>query len=179
MDTEQFILATKGMKHQEIADRVGASLSYVRKSLKGVRPVPSDWDAKLVGNLVGEKTLGLDRQKPGATFGEAKIVTEKTAAAEPKLSRHDILFKCPTGEDEYHIMTDGFAKGFPKDTNLMRARFRTPAALRRILEHKHQCGTSAFRGMYALPDMYKINSSGVPVDMVTGKKLQFEDKPSK
>ena len=57
------------------------------------------------------------------------VATEKSVAtASPRVAKAD---------DPYEIMADGFARGFPGDTQIMRKDYRTPAAIRRIVERKH------------------------------------------
>jgi hypothetical protein len=169
MDKTTFLLSLGelGWSQADWAREVGEPVPTVKSRIQRGK-IPDAWadllrlklDAKWSGAAVSADATGQTDAKPDASLG-----TDAPADAKPPTpDALTVLRPSADGCAEWDVMSDGYARGCPGDTKLMRAYYRTPGAYARILAKSRgqSVGVAPMPEMESLPRVYTLDAQGVP-----------------
>lgn len=170
MDIEQFKqhLQELSLSYAQFAEIIGTSASNVKMCLKRGN-IPKAWEEAVTKRLQNQLVTGHEAVTTVESHGETvtghkspkEIVADNHETRIPKLKV--LRSSAEAGHPEWDIMEDGYARGFPGDTNLMRGWYRTPSAYRRIVEAADpDFKQDRITSMQHLPNVFKINREGKP-----------------
>lgn len=165
-------LSNLGLSYSQAAIAFDTSVSTVKMVASGKRPVPAEWSQvvtklkELVTEAVTSPAISVTSDKTAVTIPGSVTL--------PVTSGHTVIR--PSDDDKgdvaFDIMGDGFARGYPGDSFITRALYRTPAAWRRICEKRNEkLTTDRITHMSKLPRSFKITAEGT-LTTVSGEPIK-------
>lgn len=172
-------LSNLGLSYSQAAVAFEASVSTVKMVASGKRPVPAEW-SHMVTKLKQAVTEAVTMPAISVT-SDKTAVTIPGSVIPPVTSGHTVIR--PTddenGDVAFDIMSDGFARGYPGDSFITRAQYRTAHAWRRICEARSLAlASDRITHMGKLPRSFKITAEGT-LTTLSGEPIKTgEDKLS-
>ena len=141
-----------GIDRDQVALILGVSRTTVDSFCTGRRKAKAPIVQKLEALVQNKLKIASEKGTLSNPMGELPGPVVQLAGLEVARKSSD--------KPEWDIMSDGWARGFPGDTKLMRAQYRTPGAWRRIGE---EMGLLTKAERFTAETEAKVKASGIPL----------------